>query len=81
MMNAHEMNAKGVRRNLLAIANGIISRVKNTDDEDLTSINEEGSPDYDWPTFLNELVEQLDDYNSMDFFGSEGWEHYFGLAD
>lgn len=28
---------------------------------------------------LESLIEQMDELDQDDFFGSEGWEHYFGF--
>jgi hypothetical protein len=30
---------------------------------------------------LENLIEQLDDLDSDDYFGSEGWKHFFGFED
>lgn len=30
---------------------------------------------------LFQIIEKLDDLDGEDFFGSEGWQHYFGLED
>lgn len=30
---------------------------------------------------LLQLIEKLDELDLEDFFGSEGWRHYFGLED
>jgi len=30
---------------------------------------------------LKKLIEKLDEASGEDFFGSEGWKHYFGFED
>ena len=37
-------------------------------------LSEEGAKDY-----LRDLIEKLDELDNEDFFGTEGWRHYFGL--
>lgn len=31
--------------------------------------------------YLKRLIEKLDYLDDEDFFGTEGWEHYFGMED
>jgi hypothetical protein len=30
---------------------------------------------------LRQIVDKLDELDGEDFFGSEGWKHYFGMED
>jgi len=31
--------------------------------------------------YLQEIINKLDELDLEDFFGSEGWKHYFGYED
>jgi len=31
--------------------------------------------------YLQEIINKLDELDCEDFFGSEGWKHYFGFED
>jgi hypothetical protein len=39
-------------------------------------LSEEGAKEY-----LKDLIQKLDEVDEDDFFGTEGWRHYFGLED
>mgnify|MGYP000979528078 CR=1 FL=1 len=43
---------------------------------DVKDMTEEQAKD-----ILTRLIEQLDDLDGEDFFGTEGWKHYMGFED
>ena len=43
---------------------------------DIEDLTEEAKTKY-----LTLIIDKLDELDQEDFFGSEGWKHYFGLED
>jgi len=45
-------------------------------DIDISKLTEQQAKDW-----LKNIVDKLDELDSEDFFGSEGWKHYMGFED
>lgn len=45
-------------------------------EREVDMLSEEGAKEY-----LRELISKLDNLDEEDFFGTQGWRHYFQLED
>lgn len=66
-MNVEKMSQKGAVTTINEIADGLKQFISN---------NPDAAKDV-----LRQLVPLLDELSGDDFFGTEGWEHAFGLED
>lgn len=46
------------------------------DKKNIDKLSEQGAKE-----LLLQIIEKLDDCDGDDFFGTEGWQHFFGLED
>ena len=68
MMKVFDLTDEAVSKNL----NQILEKLNKSND----------SRDREFRrTILEMVVDELDYLNEDDFFGTEGWEHYFGFDD
>lgn len=65
-MNIDKLSESGARQTLTDILKGIQTFADNSEEDDIK-------------TLLHELVDVFDELSQDDFFGTEGWQHYFGM--
>ena len=66
MTSMSDLNERAAKRVLGAIGQGLIRFAENREGEDCISL-------------LEQLEGVFDDLSMDDFFGTEGWKHYFGI--